>query len=254
MSRCRRSAVVGHRADGLRDGPRPGARRASTLVALQPDAATGPTRSPTELGARVVGDAGRGGRGGGRRDHDARRRRRRRSAVYGGPDGLLDGAPPGRRARRHEHRPPGHDPWRSRPRRPGRGRRASSTRPCQRQRRARRGRPADADGRRRRPRTSSARGRRSRRSRRRSSTSGRSGTGAAMKLAVNAVIFGLNGALSEGLVLAEAAGIDRARRLRRPRRERRRGAVRRLQARRVPRPGGDARRVLARPRRQGPRG
>jgi 3-hydroxyisobutyrate dehydrogenase/2-hydroxy-3-oxopropionate reductase len=37
------------------------------------------------------------------------------------------------------------------------------------------------------------------------------GTGAAMKLAVNAVIFGLNGALAEGLVLAEAAGIDRAR-------------------------------------------
>jgi 3-hydroxyisobutyrate dehydrogenase/2-hydroxy-3-oxopropionate reductase len=36
------------------------------------------------------------------------------------------------------------------------------------------------------------------------------GTGAAMKLAVNVVIFGLNGALAEGLVLAEAAGIDRA--------------------------------------------
>lgn len=35
------------------------------------------------------------------------------------------------------------------------------------------------------------------------------GTGAAMKLAVNTVIFGLNGALAEGLVLAEAAGIDR---------------------------------------------
>jgi 3-hydroxyisobutyrate dehydrogenase/2-hydroxy-3-oxopropionate reductase len=35
------------------------------------------------------------------------------------------------------------------------------------------------------------------------------GTGAAMKLAVNAVIFGLNGALAEGLVLAERAGIDR---------------------------------------------
>jgi 3-hydroxyisobutyrate dehydrogenase/2-hydroxy-3-oxopropionate reductase len=31
-----------------------------------------------------------------------------------------------------------------------------------------------------------------------------------MKLAVNTVIFGLSGALSEGLVLAEAAGIDRA--------------------------------------------
>ena len=36
------------------------------------------------------------------------------------------------------------------------------------------------------------------------------GSGAAMKLAVNTVIFGLNGALAEGLVLAEAAGIDRA--------------------------------------------
>jgi len=35
------------------------------------------------------------------------------------------------------------------------------------------------------------------------------GTGAVMKLAVNTVIFGLNGALAEGLVLAEAAGVDR---------------------------------------------
>ena len=35
------------------------------------------------------------------------------------------------------------------------------------------------------------------------------GTGAAMKLAVNTVIFGLNQALSEGLVLAERAGIAR---------------------------------------------
>jgi 3-hydroxyisobutyrate dehydrogenase/2-hydroxy-3-oxopropionate reductase len=35
------------------------------------------------------------------------------------------------------------------------------------------------------------------------------GTGAAMKLAVNTVIFGLNEALAEGLVLAEAAGIHR---------------------------------------------
>jgi 3-hydroxyisobutyrate dehydrogenase-like beta-hydroxyacid dehydrogenase len=34
------------------------------------------------------------------------------------------------------------------------------------------------------------------------------GSGAAMKLAVNTVIFGLNGALAEGLVLAEAAGVD----------------------------------------------
>ncbi len=36
------------------------------------------------------------------------------------------------------------------------------------------------------------------------------GTGAAMKLAVNAVIFGLDVALSEALVLAERAGVDRA--------------------------------------------
>jgi len=36
------------------------------------------------------------------------------------------------------------------------------------------------------------------------------GSGAAMKLAVNTVVFGLNGALSEGLVLAERAGIDRS--------------------------------------------
>jgi 3-hydroxyisobutyrate dehydrogenase-like beta-hydroxyacid dehydrogenase len=36
------------------------------------------------------------------------------------------------------------------------------------------------------------------------------GSAAAMKLAVNAVIFGLNQALSEGLTLAEAAGIDRS--------------------------------------------
>lgn len=36
------------------------------------------------------------------------------------------------------------------------------------------------------------------------------GSGAAMKLAVNTVIFGLNQALAEGLVLAEAAGIERA--------------------------------------------
>jgi 3-hydroxyisobutyrate dehydrogenase/2-hydroxy-3-oxopropionate reductase len=36
------------------------------------------------------------------------------------------------------------------------------------------------------------------------------GSGAAMKLAVNTVIFGLNAAVAEGLVLAEAAGVDRA--------------------------------------------
>jgi 3-hydroxyisobutyrate dehydrogenase-like beta-hydroxyacid dehydrogenase len=36
------------------------------------------------------------------------------------------------------------------------------------------------------------------------------GAGAAMKLAVNTLIYGLNGAIAEGLVLAERNGIDRA--------------------------------------------
>jgi 3-hydroxyisobutyrate dehydrogenase-like beta-hydroxyacid dehydrogenase len=36
------------------------------------------------------------------------------------------------------------------------------------------------------------------------------GAGAVMKLAVNTLIFGLNAAVAEGLVLAEAAGIDRS--------------------------------------------
>ena len=36
------------------------------------------------------------------------------------------------------------------------------------------------------------------------------GTGAAMKLAVNTLIFGLNECVAEGLVLAERNGIDRA--------------------------------------------
>lgn len=35
------------------------------------------------------------------------------------------------------------------------------------------------------------------------------GTGATMKLAINSIVYGLNGALSEALVLAERAGIDR---------------------------------------------
>ena len=38
---------------------------------------------------------------------------------------------------------------------------------------------------------------------------GELGTGAAMKLATNTLIFGLNGAVAEGLVLAERNGIDR---------------------------------------------
>jgi 3-hydroxyisobutyrate dehydrogenase-like beta-hydroxyacid dehydrogenase len=38
---------------------------------------------------------------------------------------------------------------------------------------------------------------------------GEFGTGATMKLAVNALVHGLNAALSESLVLAERAGVDR---------------------------------------------
>jgi 3-hydroxyisobutyrate dehydrogenase-like beta-hydroxyacid dehydrogenase len=37
------------------------------------------------------------------------------------------------------------------------------------------------------------------------------GSGAVMKLAVNAVVFGLSGAISEALVLAERAGVERSR-------------------------------------------
>ena len=49
----------------------------------------------------------------------------------------------------------------------------------------------------------------SRWSRGRSRTSGPLGSGAALKLAVNALIFALNNGVSEALVLAERAGIDR---------------------------------------------
>jgi 3-hydroxyisobutyrate dehydrogenase-like beta-hydroxyacid dehydrogenase len=39
---------------------------------------------------------------------------------------------------------------------------------------------------------------------------GGQGSGATMKLAVNALVYGINGALAEALVLAERAGVDRA--------------------------------------------
>ena len=78
------------------------------------------------------------------------------------------------------------------------------------------------------------------------------GSGAAMKLAVNTVIFGLNGAVAEALVLAESAGVDLDDGLRRPDRQRGRRAVRRLQARRVPRARDDAPGVRARAGREGP--
>ena len=61
------------------------------------------------------------------------------------------------------------------------------------------------------------------------------GTGAAMKLAVNTVVFGLNEALAEAPRPGRAERHRPGARLRRPGRERRRGAVRRLQAGRLPR-------------------
>ena len=63
------------------------------------------------------------------------------------------------------------------------------------------------------------------------------GTGAVMKLAVNAVVYGLNGALSEGLVLAERAG-NRARAgVRGVRRERDRCAIQHYRRALFERPG-----------------
>ena len=92
--RDRRVARPGHRPDGLGDGRAPGARRASTVVALQPDAGPGDRA--------------------GRADRRARRRPRRPrpprpadvvismvaddaavDAVCRGPDGVAAGAPAG---------------------------------------------------------------------------------------------------------------------------------------------------------------
>ena len=78
------------------------------------------------------------------------------------------------------------------------------------------------------------------------------GTGAVMKLAVNTLIFGLNGAVAEGLVLAERNGIDRALAYEVLAVERGRRADGRLQAGELRRARHDPRRVLAGPRRQGP--
>ena len=238
------------RADGLGDGARPA--RAGLDVVLynrtpragrrrwrSSSAATCAPRPPTVAAqADVVAD-------------DARRRRRGRCGLPGGPTGLLAGARPGTvlvdlstvtpdtirsleaRCPRDRRRHPRFAGVRQRHARPqsgqltlmvggnGRGPRAGPAGP----------RAAGEDD----------------RPRRR-----RSASGAAMKLAVNTVIFGLNEAARGG----PRPGRGRRRRprdgLRRHRRERRRGAVRRLQAGGVRRAGDDAGRLLARPRRQGP--
>ena len=115
------------------------------------------------------------------------------------------------------------------------GRGAVRRRPGVRQRPSGRGRHAARHGRR--------RSRRDRRGRavlaafaRRVVRVGDAGAGQAMKLAVNLVVHDLNAALAEALVLAETRGNRARRRLRRARGQRRRGAVRRLQAGGVPRP------------------
>ena len=133
------------------------------------------------------------------------------AAVYGGADGLLAGARPGAVAGRHEHRAAGGDPG-VRVRRARSAARASSTRRCRAASTAT-PRPAqltimvggDGGGPRARPAGARAAGAR------RIFHLGPLGTGAAMKLAVNTVdLRAQRGAVAEGLVLAERAGIDRA--------------------------------------------
>ena len=79
------------------------------------------------------------------------------------------------------------------------------------------------------------------------------GSGSTMKLAVNAMVFGLNQTLAEALVLAEKAGVERGAGLRGDRQQRGRRAVRDLQAGGVRAPRVGARRLRPRPGRQGPR-
>ncbi len=62
---------------------------------------------------------------------------------------------------------------------------------------------------------------------------GELGTGAAMKLSVNALVHGLNAALSESLVLAERAGVERSTAYEVFASGAAGGAIRALQARRV---------------------
>jgi hypothetical protein len=70
------------------------------------------------------------------------------------------------------------------------------------------------------------------------SASADKGAGAVMKLAVNALIHGLNQTLAEAMCLAEAAGIAPDRRLRRDRSERGRGADAEVSPAALPRRGG----------------
>ena len=79
------------------------------------------------------------------------------------------------------------------------------------------------------------------------------GTGATMKLAVNALIHGIDVGLSEALVLAEKAGVERSAAYEVFAVGRGRGAVRAVQARRLRAPRRDPAGVQPRPDGEGPR-
>ena len=128
-------------------------------------------------------------------------------ATYRGDDGLVAGLATGDGGRGHQHRRPGDDP-RARGRRPRRPARCWSTPPCPAASPASRaarilvmaGGDADAVERARPALESFAQ---------RIILLGPLGSGSTMKLAVNAMVFGLNQTLAEALVLAEKAGVER---------------------------------------------
>ena len=78
------------------------------------------------------------------------------------------------------------------------------------------------------------------------------GSGAVMKLAVNTLIFGLNGAVAEGLVLAERNGIDRTLAYEVLASSAAGAPIVGYKRAKFVEPDDDARRVLAGARRQGP--
>ena len=165
---------------------------------LQPDAGAARPRSPPSSAPARPRRRPRPRAAAGRRASRCSPTTPRSRALYGGPDGAASPAlRPGVVARRHEHGPAGHDPVARR-----RAVRAVGAgildAPVSGSVASRRSRRADDHGRRRggRPRARPAGPRAAGRDR--SSTSAPLGTGAAMKLAVNTVIFGLNGARRRG--------------------------------------------------------
>ena len=196
-----------HGPDGLGHGRAP-RRRGIEVVAVQPDARRGGGLA-ARIGAAVAATPAEAAAAADVVDLDARRRRRGAAPLYGGPGrGCSPALRPGAVAVDMSTVLP-----------------ATIRRSRRRRARAARGildAPVSGsvglDGRRRarrswsaaRPRTSSAPGPVLDALAKRIFHLGAAGTGAAMKLAVNAVIFGLNEAVAEGARPGRAAGIDRA--------------------------------------------